>query len=152
MWDWKRTIGGSSGWYQWNEKMGGCHLIREDSSSAKCQLPCVYVKNKKKCGRAGRGCGGTLRYVYNIGLFFNYSPRTMINEQCRVWGSSIRINREQKQRWDGVGGQQEIDTIAVDNKNPRNHGWPSVGIDLRVSYSGILKQKSYDGVVWRAVN
>ena len=59
--------------------MGGCHLIREDSSSAKCQLPCVYVKNKKKCGRAGRGCGGTLRYVYNIGLFFNYSPRTMIN-------------------------------------------------------------------------
>ena len=36
-------------------------------------------KIKRNVGVRAGGCGGTLRYVYNIGLFFNYSPRTMIN-------------------------------------------------------------------------
>lgn len=40
------------------KKTGGCHLVREDSSSAKCQLPCVYVENKKEMGACGPGVWG----------------------------------------------------------------------------------------------
>ena len=55
--------------------MGGCHSIREDSPLAKCQLPCVYVKNKKKRNTGVRAEG----VVGQRKPPFNYSPRTMIN-------------------------------------------------------------------------